>query len=155
MSASSSGRTSKTSRHGTSARWEHFEHQADIGVRGRGRSLAEAFEGAALALVAVGTDLPLIKRRRRVSISCEAPDAELLLVEWLNRLIYEMASRRMLFSAFRVRVAGARLRAEAWGDRIDADVHRPSVEVKGASYAELKVFEEPDGTWLAQCVVDV
>ena len=28
------------------ARWEHFSHGADIGVRGNGNSLAEAFEQA-------------------------------------------------------------------------------------------------------------
>jgi tRNA nucleotidyltransferase (CCA-adding enzyme) len=34
-------------------RWEHFEHGADIGVRGLGTSKAGAFEQAALALMAV------------------------------------------------------------------------------------------------------
>ena len=34
--------------------WEHFAHGADIGVRGYGLSLEEAFEQAALALAAVG-----------------------------------------------------------------------------------------------------
>lgn len=39
------------------ARWEHFPHQADIGVRGMGATLAQAFEQAALALTAVIVDL--------------------------------------------------------------------------------------------------
>ena len=38
------------------ASWEHFPHEADIGVRGRGMSAATAFEQAALALTAVITD---------------------------------------------------------------------------------------------------
>ena len=33
----------------TEPSWEHFEHQADVGVRGIGRSRDEAFEQAALA----------------------------------------------------------------------------------------------------------
>ena len=37
-------------------RWEHFPHDADIGVRGIGASKEEAFEQAALALTAVLTD---------------------------------------------------------------------------------------------------
>jgi len=38
------------------ARWEHFEHGADIGVRGFGPTLAAAFEQAALVAVAT-TDI--------------------------------------------------------------------------------------------------
>jgi len=32
----------------TSKRWEHFAHEADIGVRGIGASKAEAFEQGAV-----------------------------------------------------------------------------------------------------------
>ena len=38
------------------ARWEHFPHDADIGVRGFGPTVVAAFEQAALALTAVITD---------------------------------------------------------------------------------------------------
>ena len=37
------------------ARWEHFPHDADVGVRGFGPTPAEAFAQAALALTAVAT----------------------------------------------------------------------------------------------------
>jgi hypothetical protein len=70
--------------------WELFSHDADVGVRGFGATVAEAFEGAALALTAVITDAP-IAPNTRVDVACEAPDIELLLVEWLNAVIYEMA----------------------------------------------------------------
>jgi tRNA nucleotidyltransferase (CCA-adding enzyme) len=39
-----------------------------------------------------------------VSLRCEAHDDELLFAEWLNALIYEVATRRMLFSRFSVRI---------------------------------------------------
>ena len=137
------------------ARWEHFDHQADIGVRGVGHTAAEAFEQAAIALTAVVTDPESVVPNREIRIRCEAPDIEMLFVEWLNALIREMATRSMLFRAFSVRIEGTQLRARVRGDRIDVMKHRPAVEVKGASYAELKVAAQPDGTWLAQCVVDV
>ena len=37
--------------------WEHFPHEADMGVRGHGASREQAFEQAALALTAVIADL--------------------------------------------------------------------------------------------------
>jgi len=136
------------------AGWEHYEHGADIGVRGVGASKAEAFEQAALALTAVIADPAAVQQRKRVALACEAPDDELLLAEWLNALVYEMATRRMLFSRFAVRLEGTRLTAEAWGEAVDAARHHPAVEVKGATYTTLRVAQEGDG-WLAQTVVDV
>ena len=82
----------------TTPHWEHFEHQADMGVRGFGNTPAEAFEQAALAMSAIITDLPLIEPRKEVTIVCEEPDQELLFADWLNALIFEMSTRNMLFS---------------------------------------------------------
>jgi SHS2 domain-containing protein len=136
------------------ARWEHFEHGADVGVRGFGATKAEAFEQAGLAVTAVITDLAAVELREVVAIECDAPDDELLFAEWLNGLIYEMATRKMLFGRFVVRLDGGRLNAEAWGERIDVARHHPAVEIKGATYTQLRVARERDG-WVAQTVVDV
>lgn len=135
-------------------RWEHFEHGADVGVRGLGATKAEAFEQAALALTGVLCEPAQVRPLERVELACEAPDDELLLAEWLNALVYEMSTRRMLFSRFAVRLAGTRLQAEAWGEPVEPARHRPAVEVKGATYTMLRVAPE-DGGWLAQTVVDV
>ncbi|MEY5097741.1 MAG: hypothetical protein RJA36_460 [Pseudomonadota bacterium] len=136
------------------ARWEHFEHGADIGVRGLGPSLAAAFEQAALALTAVITDPAGVEPRETVLIRCEAADDELLLAAWLNALIYEMAVRHMLFGRFRVELDGHQLLAQAQGEPASVPRHHPAVEVKGATYTALRVAPQ-DGGWLAQTVVDV
>lgn len=128
---------------------------ADVGVRGLGATREQAFEQAALAMTAVIADPGGVVAREPVDIECEAPDEELLLAEWLNALVYEMSTRKMLFSRFVVRFGGTRLAGEAWGERVDPNRHHPAVEVKGATYTELKVSQLQDGTWVAQCVVDV
>ena len=138
-----------------SAHWEHFEHQADIGVRGYGDTLEAAFEQAGLALVAVVVPLERVAQSARVVVHCEAPDCELLLVDWLNSILREMSLRRMVFSRFRVSIKGRRLTGELWGEAIDHQRHEPSVEVKAATYYALKVGKDPKGEWGAQCVVDV
>lgn len=137
------------------ARWEHFSHQADVGVRGLGATLEQAFEQAALALTAVITDPRAVAASEMLPISCMAPNAELLLADWLNSLIFEMVTRNMLFSRFEVHLEGSRLNAKAWGEALDVARHHPAVEIKGATYTALKVVQQPDGSWMAQCVVDV
>ena len=136
------------------SRWEHFPHEADIGVRGIGNTRAEAFAQAAMALTAVITDPANVAAHEESVIHCAAPDNELLLVDWLNALIYEMATRNMLFSRFDVEITGTQLTARCCGEPLDLGRHQPVVEIKGATYTELVVKQEST-YWLAQTVVDV
>lgn len=126
-----------------------------MGVRGVGATREQAFEQAALALISVIGDTAKIEPREMVAIRCEAPDDELLLVDWLNAVVYEMATRHMLFGRFEVRLHDHVLEAGAWGEALDVARHQPAVEVKGATYTGLRVMHTPDGHWVAECVVDV
>ena len=139
----------------TDRRWEHFDHQSDIGVRGVGPTPAAAFEQAALALTAVLVDPKEVAAKERVEITCDAPDLDTLLYDWLNAIVYEMATRGMLFSRYEARIERTHLAGTAWGESVDVAKHRPAVEVKGATYTSLDVRRDEDGAWLAQCVVDV
>lgn len=135
--------------------WELFPHGADVGVRGVGPSKEAAFEQAACALTGVITDLAQVESLRAVAIDCGAPDDELLLVEWLNALVYEMATQKLLFRRFRVQIDGNRLSGQAWGEPVDVARHEPAAEVKGATLTSVSVTLRADGTWQAQCIVDV
>ncbi len=101
------------------AAWEHFEHQADMGVRGIGRDMAEAFAQAALAMTAIITDPAGVHPALSVYLECSEADPELLFVDWLNQVIYEMATRGMLFSRFDLHIGDngvlqAEIRGEPW-----------------------------------------
>ena len=135
--------------------WEHFHHEADIGVRGYGRTIAEAFEHAALAMTAVIVDPGSVALRDCIEITVSAPDREILLTEWLNALVYEMATRSALFGRFEVEILDGELHGQAWGEAIDIKRHCPTVEIKGATFTELAVRRQGENCWVAQCVVDV
>ena len=117
--------------------------------------MADAFVQAALALTAVVADPERIAPHTAIDIRCEAPDVELLLTDWLNAVIYAMATHAMLFSRFDVGIKGCALTAKAWGEPLDRTRHQPAVEIKGATYTGLSVKQGEDGSWIAQCVVDV
>ena len=138
--------------------WRHFDHAADMGICATGATLEESFVQTALGMTAIITDAT-VSAEQSVSIRCQAPDAELLLIDWLNALVFEMATRKLLFGRFQVQVTpaadGLELTATAWGEPIDTDRHQPAVEIKGATYTALSVTQQPDGTWSARCVVDV
>jgi tRNA nucleotidyltransferase (CCA-adding enzyme) len=135
--------------------WEHYSHTADMGVRGFGATKEEAFAAVALALVAVSFDLKKIRQDQLVEIACEEEDDELLLVRWLNCLLDEMTARKMLFSKFAVAIKGKMLTATAWGEKLNLQKHKPAVEIKGITYSDLKVRQNENGKWTAQCIVDI
>jgi len=137
-----------------SGKWEHFPHDADVGLRGSGATPAEAFEQAACALTAVVTHAE-VNPKIAVQLTCEAPDLELLFVEWLNAIIYEMAVRNMLFGRFLVQIENNRLEGTLWGEPVDVERHAPACEPKGATYTALKVAQDTNGIWSAACIVDV
>jgi SHS2 domain-containing protein len=100
------------------------------------------------------TDLGRVALEQTVDVDCSAPDDELLLVDWLNSLIYEMATRKLCFGRAQVQIDGHRLRGRASGERLDIGKHEPAVEPKGATYTAARVAREGE-LWVAQCVVDV
>jgi tRNA nucleotidyltransferase (CCA-adding enzyme) len=139
----------------TEERWELYSHPSDIGVRGLGPTREDAFAQAALALTSVITDLGKVQPREVVDIECREEDDELLFVCWLSALLYEMDTRGMLFSRFEIEAIEGGIKAKAWGEPVDVVKHEPAVEVKAATYADLKAERQSDDTWLAQCIVDV
>lgn len=126
-----------------------------MGIRGIGATREEAFEQAALAMTAVIIDPAQINAVEQVEISRQAPDDELLLVDWLNALVYEMATGKLLFSRFEVRLKDHTLTARAFGEPMNTAKHHMAVEIKGATYTALRVAQESNGEWVAQCIVDV
>ena len=93
--------------------------------------------------------------RQTVTIECQAGDDDMLLYDWLNAVIFEMATRHMVFGAYEVEIDGFVLRARAHGETVARERHRPAAEVKGATFTDLKVARDTGGRWVAECVVDV
>src|SRR5262249_49504487 len=135
-------------------RWEHFPHAADVGVRGFGKTAAEAFEQAALALTAVVTTAE-VRPAGFGYVGSGGARGWVLFFEWLNAIIYEMAVRRMLFSRFAATIEGMRLQGTLWGEPVDVARHTPACEPKGATYTALRVSKDESGVWTASCIVDV
>jgi SHS2 domain-containing protein len=137
------------------ASFETFEHGADIGIRGRGKTLSEAFENGAKSMFSLLVeDLDTVIHEKSVIISCESFDLEGLFVAWLNTLLAESDIQRLIFSDFKVKIQGLRLAGTAMGESFDFSRHQRGVEVKGATFTELAIRQDGD-SWIAQCVVDV
>ncbi len=90
------------------------------------------------------SDPACVDGREAIEVRCTAPDDELLLVDWLNALVFEMATRRLVFGRFAVQIEDHRLSATAWGEPIERARHQLGTEVKGAACTALSVAEHTD-----------
>jgi SHS2 domain-containing protein len=132
---------------------DYFEHDADIGVVGRGATLEESFESAAAATFGVMANLSTVLPERSVNLEFEEADIEIALVRWLNLLLGLSHEHGLVFCRFWIERDGVRWRGGASGEPWRRDLER-GVEVKGATLTMLQVRQERDG-WRARCVVDV
>jgi SHS2 domain-containing protein len=131
----------------------YFEHDADVGIIGRGSTIEQAFEAAAQAVFAIMTDLDTVQPDTSVVFKFEEDDLELALVTWLNLLLGKARELGMVFCRFRIHRQGNLWHAEALGEKWHADLER-GVEVKGATLTMLSV-KQTGAMWEARCVVDV
>ncbi len=138
--------------------FEYLDHTADIGVRGIGKTVEEAFCEAARAIFNLMVDLEEIVPEKAIHVTVEARQLDLLLVEWLSALLAKKDLEGLLLARFHVELRemenGFSLQGVGWGEPFDLKRHQPKTEVKGVTYAGLRVQRE-DERWLAQCVVDI
>jgi len=138
--------------------FEHFEHKADIGIRGFGATLEEAFEETAKAMTDVILDVKSFGKDKKEVIEVSANDEGALLVAFLNQLLFIKDTKKLLFSDFSIHITKENekyhLRAKAAGTTLDPKKHKFKVDVKAATYSELKVTKQGN-KWITQCIVDV
>ncbi|ASJ04641.1 archease [Thermococcus barossii] len=139
--------------------WEHYDHTADVGIRGYGSTLEEAFEAVALALFDVMVDVRKVETRECREVEVEEEDLEALLYSFLEELLVLHDVEGLVFGDVEVEieksVEGYRLRAKACGEVLDYEKHGPKEEVKAITYHEMKIEQLPDGRWMAQLVPDI
>ena len=132
-----------------------LDHTADVGVRATGEDFATALSWTAKGLFSVITDLDLVEPRELFQVSVASSDREILVVDWLNELLYVYEAEGLLLSEFRVTVGREQstLEAECHGEPVNLSRHRMRLSVKAATYHELEVVG--NGEWRIQVVLDV
>ena len=134
-------------------RFRLIEHTADIGLVAYGKSLAEAFANAAYGLFSLIVEPNKVKEKESRKVTVQAQDAEGLLFNWMNELIYIFEVERLLFKSFNItEFTGQSLEAMCWGERYDLSRHQLRTGVKSATYHMLKVDGEKNRV---QVILDV
>ena len=135
--------------------WEHFEVEADVGVRAWGRSRAAAFAQAALGVLALIVDPPSVHRRERREVRAQADAPETLLAAWVDACLYVHEIEGFVAADVEVtECSDTVVHGHLIGEPIDPSRHRLGTVVKGATLHDISVTADGD-RHQARIVVDV
>jgi SHS2 domain-containing protein len=133
--------------------YDYFDHDADVGIVGRGPSVEAAFAAGAAAMFDLMCDITAVRPRERVEIDFEETDLEFAFVTWLNFLLARAHELGLALGRFELHRDGAHWRGAGFGEPWHDGLTR-GVGVKGATLTMLSVSRR-DSHWEARCVVDV
>ncbi len=139
--------------------YTYLDHEADVGIRAIGSTLEEAFQEGAKAMLNVMWDISKVDERQNVSIECGARDIPELFVETLNEILSKQGIEELVIARLRVdkimNVDGRyEFKGTVFGEPLNFDKHTVKIEVKAATYAGLR-YEEKEGQYMVQCILDV
>ena len=134
------------------------DHTADLAARLTAETLDGLFEAAAAALMDALTVRERIEPREAEPVALAAAEPELLLVDWLNELLFRFEVRGRLVAETSVRVEprgdGWGLEAETRGEPRDPVRHPIKVLVKAVTYHGLRI-ERRNGRYETTIVFDI
>ena len=135
--------------------FEVIDHTADIGIVVYGADLKQVFANAALGLFNLMADLDGLKENVKHEVGLSSEDTEVLLVEWLNELIYIFEVEHILFKRFEINeLSNNSLKATCFGEKINPKQHRIKREIKAATYHMLHLNKD-DGNYKVQIIFDI
>ena len=132
---------------------------ADIAFEATGRDLAELFSDAADATMNVMIDnLDAIEPRETRNIDLSSEEIDMLLFDFLQELIFLKDAHRLLLRARNIRIDQKAeiffLKAEAFGEPLDAARHHQRADVKAVTLHGFSV-EKQEGGWKARVLLDI
>jgi SHS2 domain-containing protein len=134
--------------------FEILDHTADVGIIAYGADLRQAFANAAKGLFSLITRLGDVNEVLHRDIELTADDAESLLVDWLNELVYYFDAEGILFKRFDIiELNNSHLKARGYGEKADSARHELKMGVKAATYHMLKI--EKNNGYRVQVIFDI
>lgn len=131
---------------------------ADTAFTVKGKSEAELFTNAAIALISSMADISKIETREERTIEFENEKLDLLLFDFLNEILFYKDSESILFSEFNVDIdkdaEGYRLRAIISGEPANPDKHKVTTDIKAITMHMFKVEKTKDG-YEARVIIDI
>ncbi len=132
--------------------YEVLEHTADVGIRGAGPTLEEAFRETArgmFSIIGTASELPC---SMEVAVTADGHDHESLLHGLLSELLFVHEVSEIFVTDLELVLDGLSLKGTARG--CPASLSEISSEIKAVTYHRLSVAETAEG-WVCEVLFDI
>ena len=132
-----------------------FDHTADIGISAEGETLAALFTRLAQGVTELIAEESRLQPREARPVQLAASDVEMLLLAWLQELLFWFSTDRFLAVEYELEeVTPTTLRGRVRGETFDPARHAQGREVKAITRHLLEVRQDR-GTWHGRVIVDI
>ena len=122
--------------------FQELEHTADRALQVFGHDLKELFVNAARGMFSLIADLDTITPTRAHRVELQAPDLEMLLVDWLNELLFMHETNGEIYVQFDIEhLSPTELRATVRGESAPAT----KAFIKAATFHNLRIARTEEG----------
>lgn len=122
--------------------FEIIDHTADVAIAAYGADMKKAFSNAALGMFSIITDLDIVNEKVIRDVEVTADEMKVLLVSWLNELLFICEVDKILFKRFDIsELSDTRMLAKCYGEKINLKRHKFKAEIKAATYHMLEIEE--------------
>jgi SHS2 domain-containing protein len=129
---------------------------SDVGFEAEGKSLDELAEASAKALFSIICDVSKVGRKKKAEFEIMAENPEMLLYDFLSRLVAESDINDMFFSGLDVSIDERKesllLKCTCFGE--DKSREKSGAMVKAVTLHQFRLMEE-DGKYLLRAYVDI
>ena len=123
-----------------------LEHPSDVGIRGTGDTLPEAFEQAAKGMMSLILELSSVDSVSEQTVTILGSDKGQLLVKWLTEILYLFDGKQFVPCEFHIReLSDTSLHATVGGEPLRAEKHQTNLDVKAVTYHQLEIEETEAG----------
>ena len=125
--------------------FEIINHTADVAIAAYGADMKSAFANAALGMFSIMTDIKKVNETAVRDVEVTADEIKVLLVSWLNELLFICEVEKILFKRFEVsELTETKIVAKCYGEKLDNKRHRIKTEIKAATYHMTQIEEKRD-----------
>ena len=136
-------------------KFEIMEHTADVGVIGKGRTMADAFESAAYGMFSIVADLDRYQPTKQKQVTVAGTDDVALLERFLSSLLVIFDGDRLLPLDFEItELSMGRLTCWISARPIGDDIEWLGPTIKAVTWHQMAV-ESKAGEWRAKVIFDV
>jgi len=133
-------------------KYEILEHPADLKIKVFGISKEELFSNALLAMIeSMNPEIKKPEERSKRPIKIKSSDLSALLVDFLNEALYLTQVNKEVYEINFKKITDKEIKGELIGKKVE----KFGEDIKAATYHDLEIKQNKDGSWQATVLFDI